>query len=234
MALRQAKATPPGRDPQGALLSIVCLGRRQLRGDLRALELPRREAVCVEMEQVATWRIRAPGELKLVLHLGTRDRQPAHRALSAAAGAAVRPVRTPAGELPVVDCCSGLLSEERFVGHVAIPLVETIGPSQMPRARRPGARRVNLPSFADVCSPAPGPSCVWPLLHCCVMSADDPPALVTEAEAAQIIEESRRLIMETRELRATARLLRESRATRDERSDDSRLTLRGAVVGRPV
>src|SRR5262245_8698349 len=127
-----------------------CPARRQLGDDLHALELPRREAAYVEMEQVATWPISAPGKLKLELRLGTRDGQPAHRTRSAAAGAAVRPVRTPAGELPVLDCCSGLLSEERFVGHVAVPRWTPAERARCRRARRPRSRRISLPSFADV------------------------------------------------------------------------------------
>src|SRR5262245_42397637 len=154
-------ASPSERGP-----APRCPARRQLGDDLHALELPRREAAYVEMEQVATWPISAPGKLKLELRLGTRDGQLAHRTLSAAAGAAVRPVRTPAGELPVLDCCAGLLSEERVVGHVAAPWWTPSERAKCRRVRRPAARRVSRPAFGDARSPGPdvlgaGPLCVW-------------------------------------------------------------------------
>jgi len=131
-----ATASPWGRNPSCSLATMrswivatsPLYGERSFSGlpsrglagsvavELAALKLPGGETPKVDVELVQA----APVvllELNLELHLGLGDTFPADRALGINAWAAPCPVRCTGRELPGLDRGSGLLSEDRFVGH---------------------------------------------------------------------------------------------------------------------
>src|SRR4030095_7314031 len=84
---------------------------------LSPLELPRREAPDVDVELVQAGVVAVTLELDFKLQLLLRYGQVANRARGSDPGAAPCTVGTPGRQLTTPDDCSGLLAQNRLVGH---------------------------------------------------------------------------------------------------------------------
>jgi hypothetical protein len=144
----QAGARAAKRDPPRGVVQLTGGGSElTASGPICPLELPRDIASVVKMILVESGRPVAPVEPELDRHLVARQWFATDNAGPSAPWRTEHAVRTSRWQLPTSDRFSGLLSEDRLVGHDNLSGVASprFAPRSAPDSIRPGRLRARLP-----------------------------------------------------------------------------------------